>query len=134
MAQTHPRPIADLVDASPNPAGESAQFRPILDLVCLARQSSGDKGREIELLSLFGAQAGQLAARFGLISDRDPALACDLARMLLTSARRVGALALVQACEAYIGADAPDGRALAMADLLREIAAVRETIADLLGR
>ncbi len=85
-------------------------------------------------MSLFGAQAGQLAARFGLISDRDPALASDLARMLLTSARRVGALALAQACEAYIGAAAPDGRAGAMADLLREIAAVRAAIADLLGR
>jgi hypothetical protein len=134
MAQTHPIPIADLVDVSPSTAGEPAQPRLVLDLVCLARQSSGDKGREIELLSLFGAQAGQLAARFGLISDRDPALASDLARMLLTSARRVGAMALAQACEAYIGAAAPDGRAGAMAELLQEIAAVRAAIADLLGR
>jgi hypothetical protein len=134
MAQIQPRPIADLADASAGPAGEPPEPRPVLDLVCLARQSSGDKGREIELLSLFGAQAGQLAARFGLISDRDPALASDLARMLLTSARRVGAMALAQACEAYIGSSTPEGRAQALAELLREIAAVRAAIADLLGR
>ncbi len=134
MAQIQPRPIAALADVSASPAGGDVEPRPILDLVCLARQSSGDKGREIELLSLFGAQAGQLAARFGLISDRDPALASDLARMLLTSARRVGAMALAQACEAYIGSGAPDGRAKAMEELLREIAAVRAAIADLLGR
>jgi HPt (histidine-containing phosphotransfer) domain-containing protein len=118
----------------PTPAGS----RPTLDLVHLARQSLGDKDREIEILALFDQQSGQALARLEALSGRDGAVAADLARMLAASARIAGAFAVASAATVYeavvLSSGEGDAGAEALDHLRAEVTQVREAIGSLLAR
>jgi HPt (histidine-containing phosphotransfer) domain-containing protein len=72
-----------------------------LDLVRLARQSQGNAELERELLSLFERQATQVIGQ--LKSSASRSLQKDLAHMLATSARAVGAEGVEQAARSFEG-------------------------------
>ena len=126
----------DQAYSAPRPA--PAGSRPILDLVHLARQSLGDKDREIEILALFDQQSGQALARLEALSGRDGAVAADLARMLAASARIAGAFAVASAAAVYeavvLSSGEGDAGAEALDHLKTEINQVREAIGELLAR
>jgi hypothetical protein len=120
------------------PAAPPAGSRATLDLVHLARQSLGDKDREIEILALFDAQAGQALARLEALSGRDGAVGADLARMLGASARIAGAFGVASAATAYeavvLSSGEGDSGAAALDHLRDEITQVRSAIGELLAR
>jgi hypothetical protein len=120
------------------PAAPPAGSRATLDLVHLARQSLGDKDREIEILALFDAQAGQALARLEALSGRDGAVGADLARMLGASARIAGAFGVASAATAYeavvLSSGEGDSGAAALDHLRDEITLVRSVIGELLAR
>jgi hypothetical protein len=102
----------------------------------LARQSLGDKSREIEILGRFDHQAGLAGRRLGAADD--PAGDADVARMLGASARIAGAFAVAAACDAYaatlLAGVAERDRARALEILHEEIVIARGAISDLLAR
>lgn len=128
----------ELSQAYSAPPLAPAGSRPILDLVHLARQSLGDKDREIEILALFDQQSGQALARLEALSGRDGAVAADLARMLAASARIAGAFAVASAAAVYeavvLSSGEGDAGAEALNHLKAEINQVREAIGELLAR
>lgn len=128
----------ELDQAYSAPRAAPAGSRPILDLVHLARQSLGDKDREIEILALFDQQSGQALARLEALSGRDGAVAADLARMLAASARIAGAFAVASAAAVYeavvLSSGEGDAGAEALDHLKTEINQVREAIGELLAR
>ena len=138
MAQSLSRLNTGLAEAYPAPAATSGGSRPTLDLVHLARQSLGDKDREIEILALFDQQSGQALARLEALSGRDGAVAADLARMLAASARIAGAFAVASAATVYeavvLSSGEGDAGAEALDHLKLEIVQVREAIGALLAR
>ena len=122
----------------PASAASAPGSRPTLDLVHLARQSLGDKDREMEILALFDQQAGQAIDRLAGLDPRDGSVAADLARMLAASARIAGAFGVASACQAFeaVALSSSTGEAgrPALEHLKSEVAQVRSAIADLLGR
>jgi HPt (histidine-containing phosphotransfer) domain-containing protein len=138
MSQSASRLKAELSQVYPAPPTAPAGSRPILDLVHLARQSLGDKDREIEILALFDQQSGQALARLEALSGRDGAVAADLARMLAASARIAGAFAVASAAAVYeavvLSSGEGDAGAEALDHLKAEINQVREAIGELLAR
>jgi len=138
MSQSASRLKTELSQAYPAPPTAPAGSRPILDLVHLARQSLGDKDREIEILALFDQQSGQALARLEALSGRDGAVAADLARMLAASARIAGAFAVASAAAVYeavvLSSGEGDAGAEALNHLKAEINQVREAIGELLAR
>jgi HPt (histidine-containing phosphotransfer) domain-containing protein len=84
-------------EAAPAPMPERA-----IDLVFLAQQSLGDKGLEIELLTLFEKQAETIAARLVKpVCGGDRRWQHDLAHTLKGSARAVGAAKVARAAEDF---------------------------------
>lgn len=106
----------------------------VLDLVHLARQTLGDHALEMELLSLFERQAGQIADQLAKPpAGGDADARADLAHLLKGSSAAVGALALGEAAAAYetaLRAGDPGAEALC-AQVLDAAAAVRRRIAVL---
>jgi hypothetical protein len=107
-----------------------------LDLVHLARQSLGDKGREMELLGHFDHQAGLAGPRLRALAGDDRARA--MVKMLGATARTAGAFGVAAACDAYAAtlaggvSEREASRALDILD--EEIVIARTAISDLLGR
>ena len=138
MAQSLSQVKKGLAASYETPVARFEGSRPTLDLVHLARQSLGDKDREIEILALFDQQSGQALARLEALSGRDGAVAADLARILGASARIAGAFAVASAALAYeavvLSSAKGDAGAEALAHLKAEIGAVREAIGALLAR
>ena len=138
MSQSASQLKTELSQAYSAPPPAPAGSRPILDLVHLARQSLGDKDREIEILALFDQQSGQALARLEALSGRDGAVAADLARMLAASARIAGAFAVASAAAVYeavvLSSGEGDAGAEALNHLKAEINQVREAIGELLAR
>jgi HPt (histidine-containing phosphotransfer) domain-containing protein len=138
MSQSASRLKTELGQSYPASPPAPAGSRPILDLVHLARQSLGDKDREIEILALFDQQSGQALARLEALSGRDGAVAADLARMLAASARIAGAFAVASAAAVYeavvLSSGEGDAGAEALDHLKAEINQVREAIGELLAR
>jgi hypothetical protein len=138
MSQSASQLKTELSQAYSAPPPAPAGSRPILDLVHLARQSLGDKDREIEILALFDQQSGQALARLEALSGRDGAVAADLARMLAASARIAGAFAVASAAAVYeavvLSSGEGDAGAEALDHLKAEINQVREAIGELLAR
>ena len=138
MSQFASRLNKELVQPYSAPRPAPAGSRPTLDLVHLARQSLGDKDREIEILALFDQQSGQALARLEALSGRDGAVAADLARMLAASARIAGAFAVASAAAVYeavvLSSGEGDAGAEALNHLKTEVTQVREAIGALLAR
>lgn len=126
--------LAVFAEAAPRVRGSS---RSPLDLIHLARQSLGDKSREMEILGHFDRQAGLMLDRLRSLSA-DPAGAGAMARILAASAKTAGAFAVGSASEAYaatLAAKAPERERLRALEILEEeIGIVRATILDLLSR
>lgn len=138
MSQSASRLNKQLDQVYSAPLAAPAGSRPTLDLVHLARQSLGDKDREIEILALFDQQSGQALARLEALSGRDGAVAADLARMLAASARIAGAFAVASAAAVYeavvLSSGEGDAGAEALDHLKAEVSQVREAIGELLAR
>ncbi|MEN9709085.1 MAG: hypothetical protein RIQ68_1493 [Pseudomonadota bacterium] len=138
MSQSASRLKTELGQAYSALAAAPAGSRATLDLVHLARQSLGDKDREIEILALFDQQSGQALARLEALAGRDGAVAADLARMLAASARIAGAFAVASAATVYeavvLSSGEGDAGAEALDHLTAEINQVREAIGALLAR
>lgn len=116
------------------PRGERGGMPPI-DLVHLARQSLGDRGLELELLSLFDRQAGQILSQIESASTAgDSRFRRDLAHTLKGSARAVGAGEVATAAHDFeaalmAGQAAPDLSGLGAA-VARARVAITELLAD----
>ena len=138
MSQSVSRLNKELDHSYVAPSAAPSGSRPTLDLVHLARQSLGDKDREIEILALFDQQSGQALARLEALSGRDGAVAADLARMLAASARIAGAFAVASAATVYeavvLSSGEGDAGAEALGHLKAEVDQVREAIGALLAR
>ena len=138
MSQSVSRLNKELDHSYVAPSAAPSGSRPTLDLVHLARQSLGDKDREIEILALFDQQSGQALARLEALSGRDGAVAADLARMLAASARITGAFAVASAAAIYeavvLSSGEGDAGAEALGHLKGEVDQVREAIGALLAR
>ena len=113
---------------SPTPAWTG----PAIDLVHLARQSLGDRALEMELLSLFERQAGQILTRLSAPAPRDTGWRFDLAHTLTGSARAVGAFNVASASEAYGRAVQNGDSAAALGQLAWAVATARAMAKDLL--
>jgi HPt (histidine-containing phosphotransfer) domain-containing protein len=106
--------------SAPAPMPERA-----IDLVFLAQQSLGDKGLEIELLTMFQKQAETIVARLVKpVCGGDRRWQHDLAHTLKGSARAVGAAKVARAAEDFEAAL----RANASEEKLAEKAKVLETV------
>ena len=138
MSKAQSRLNEPLAQAWPTSAPVTGGSRPTLDLVHLARQSLGDKDREIEILALFDQQAGQAIARLRALDPRDGVVAADLARMLGASARIAGAFGVASACQAFeamaLSSSTGEAGRPALDHLSDEVALVQTAIADLIGR
>jgi HPt (histidine-containing phosphotransfer) domain-containing protein len=109
-----------------------------IDLVHLARQTLGDRSLEIELLSLFERQAGQVLDRI-VAEPADRKTLADLGHTLRGSARAVGATRVAGAAmdfETAMTTATPDPAAADAArdELARAVkearAAIREMLSD----
>ena len=108
------------------------EFRCVLDLVHLSRQTLGDGELERELLELFDRQAANALARLRGPARPNPGSSADIAHMLKGSASAVGAFgvaaaagSLEQALRNGAPADAPlDALAAAVTEARNTVAAL----------
>lgn len=108
-----------------------------IDLVFLAQQSLGDKGLEIELLTLFEKQSETIVGRLVKpVCSSDRKWQHDLAHTLKGSARAVGAVRVAQVAEdfeAAIDAGVSDDVLAGHAERLQSVVnEAREIILDLI--
>jgi HPt (histidine-containing phosphotransfer) domain-containing protein len=110
-----------------NPSGQTmtpSRARPV-DLVHLARQSSGDKGLETEILNLFRQQLGLCMDQLRQTTGRERKL---LAHTIKGSAKAVGAFGLARFAAQI--EEAPHDDAL-IAVLGEEVVRIRDFISGL---
>ena len=110
-----------------NPMGEvdvPSSRRPI-DLIHLARQSSGDRGLEGEILSLFRHQLKVAIVQLGMTSGRERRI---VAHTIKGSARAVGAFGVARLAERI---EHETGKASLIDDISEEADRVIEFIAAL---
>ncbi|NJR14195.1 MAG: Hpt domain-containing protein [Phyllobacteriaceae bacterium] len=110
-----------------NPSGEMmlpSRGRPV-DLVHLARQSSGDKGLETEILNLFRQQLGLCMDQLRQTTGRERKI---LAHTIKGSAKAVGAFGLARVASQI--EEAPQDDAL-VAMLGEEVVRIRDFISGL---
>ena len=115
-------------------APRPADAPPAIDLVYLARQTLGDRGLEVDLLTMFNRQAAHMVDQLGApgLSDKQKR---DFAHTLCGSARAVGATRVADAARAFEDAVAGDpvGVDAALTRLRDATSDARAAIADLLA-
>jgi HPt (histidine-containing phosphotransfer) domain-containing protein len=122
----------DRFETPPPSRGFETSERP-LDLVYLARQTTGDRALEVAILGLFDRQAARIAEKLATpLGDEHQNARADLAHKLAGSARAVGANRVAAAAENYeYCARAGALRPIDVKALVEAVAQVRAALREL---